>query len=62
MLDFDIACAVRLELYDKMRMENQAILTANAVGKVFGGSSDDPEAIDQAEWERKYGNPDALVW
>lgn len=58
-LEFNLICTVRLQKYDiqvaEARDESLAVKIANAVGKMFGGSSGDEVSAD-------YGDSMAEVW
>lgn len=45
-LDFDLACAFRLEIYEGERMKANARLIAYEVSKIFGDSGGDGDSGD----------------
>lgn len=45
MLDFNLACAFRLELHETEKMKTQAKLIAYEVSKMFGSGESDDESV-----------------
>lgn len=57
-LDFNLACAYRLELHENERMKTQAKLIAYEVSKLFGdGGGDDSENVSDP-----YSDSATEVW
>jgi len=47
-LDFDLTCATRIELYEGVCREDQAIRIAVSVGKLLGGSASQNDTQQEA--------------
>ena len=60
-LDFDLACAFRLEIYDNDKLKTQAKRIAYEVSKIFGDGSEDDDG-DEAASSDRFKESKAEVW